>query len=44
MTALRTTSRTLLALFAAMALMFVVVLSTISATSSNHAAATWHKV
>jgi hypothetical protein len=44
MTAIRSTSRTLLALFAAVALMLVVALSTFSATSSNHAAATWNKV
>ena len=44
MTAVRITSRTLIALFAAMALMLVVVAATFSATSSNHAASTWHKV
>jgi hypothetical protein len=44
MTAFNSTTRTLLAFFAAMALMIVVVLATFSATSSDHAAATWHKV
>src|SRR5471030_1306198 len=44
MTALHTTSRTLIALFAAMALVLVVVLATFTATSSNHAASTWNKV
>ena len=43
MTALTTSARTLIALFAAMALMFVVVLATVTATSSDHAASTWHK-
>jgi hypothetical protein len=44
MTALNSTTRTLLAFFAAMALMIVVALATFSATSSDHAAATWHQV
>ena len=44
MTALQTTSRTLIALFAAMALMLVVVLAAFSATSSDHAASTWNHV
>jgi hypothetical protein len=44
MTAVQNTSRTVIALVAAMALMLVVVLATFSATSSNHAASTWHKV
>jgi hypothetical protein len=43
-TALNSTTRTLIAFFAAMALMIVVVLATVSATSSVHAASTWHKV
>jgi len=38
MTALTISARTLVALFAAMALMFVVVLATVTATSSDHAA------
>jgi hypothetical protein len=42
MTALKTTSRTLIALFAAMALMLVIVLAAFSATSSDHGAATWN--
>jgi hypothetical protein len=44
MNALHATSRTLIALFAAMALMLVVVLATFTATSSNHAASTWHQI
>jgi hypothetical protein len=44
MTAVRFTSRTLIALFAAMALIFAVVLTTVTATSSDHAASTWHQV
>ncbi len=42
MTAIRTTSRTLLALFAAMALMLVVALGAFSATGTSKAASTWH--
>ena len=42
MTALNSTTRTLIAFFAAMALMIVVVLATVSATSSVHAASTWY--
>jgi hypothetical protein len=44
MTAVRTTSRSVIALFAAMALMLVVVLATFSAASSDYAASTWHNV
>jgi predicted cupin superfamily sugar epimerase len=44
MTAVRITARSLIALFAAMALMLVVVLATFSAASSDRAASTWHKV
>lgn len=44
MTALNSTARTMIAFLAAMALMIVVVLATFSATSSDHAAATWHKI
>jgi heme/copper-type cytochrome/quinol oxidase subunit 2 len=43
MTALRSTSRTAIALFAAVALMIIVALSAFSATNSNRAASTWHK-
>lgn len=44
MTAVRITARSLIALFAAMALMLAVVLATFSAASSDHAASTWHKL
>jgi hypothetical protein len=44
MTALNTTTRTLIALFAAMALMIVVGLATMSMTSSDRAGATWNKI
>ena len=44
MTAVRITTRSLIALFAAMALMLAVVLATFSAASSDHAASTWHKL
>jgi hypothetical protein len=44
MTAVRITARSLIALFAAMALMLVVVLATFSAASSDRAASTWNKI
>ena len=44
MTALNTTTRTLIALIAAMALMIVVGLATMSMSSSDRAGATWNKV
>lgn len=42
MTAVRCTSRTAIALLAALALMFAVALSVVSATGSDRAASTWH--
>lgn len=42
MTAVRSTSRTAIALLAALALMFAVALSVVSATGSDRAASTWH--
>jgi hypothetical protein len=41
---LRSTSRTAIALLAAVALMFAVALSVVSATGANRAASTWHFV
>jgi hypothetical protein len=43
MTSVRATSRTLIALFAALALMLVMVLAAFSATSHNQAGSTWHR-
>jgi hypothetical protein len=42
MTALKTTTRTLIAFFAAMAIMIVVGLATVSLSSSDRAGATWN--